>query len=311
MTKFLLTAGALAMAIAGPALAEKGENGKGKDKGKGGSVQMNSDHGQGNIKIKSKGGGDIVQIRDKRGRGDDAVVRIDRDRVRIDRDRVIDRVVDRRDRRNDDRFDDDDRDFVRFANGRGLIDGCPPGLAKKNNGCLPPGKARAMFNGDDRYARWFNAVPSRYRDDYDDYSYRDGYLYRSSSDGISGWLPLLGGALGVGELFPVRYRSFEMPQAYDDYYARDDDYDYRYADGAIFAVDPQTQLIRSIAALVTGDEWVVGEEMPLGYDAYNVPLDYRDEYADSDEWNYRYADGNVYRVDPTTQLISAVISLLT
>ena len=25
---------------------------------------------------------------------------------------------------------------------RGLIAGCPPGLAKKNNGCLPPGQAR-------------------------------------------------------------------------------------------------------------------------------------------------------------------------
>ena len=24
----------------------------------------------------------------------------------------------------------------------GLIDGCPPGLAKKNNGCMPPGQAK-------------------------------------------------------------------------------------------------------------------------------------------------------------------------
>lgn len=34
----------------------------------------------------------------------------------------------------DDRFDDDDRRFGRNA--------CPPGLAKKNNGCLPPGQAK-------------------------------------------------------------------------------------------------------------------------------------------------------------------------
>ncbi len=42
---------------------------------------------------------------------------------------------DRDDRFGDnDRFDDDDRRFGRNA--------CPPGLAKKNNGCLPPGQAK-------------------------------------------------------------------------------------------------------------------------------------------------------------------------
>ncbi len=42
---------------------------------------------------------------------------------------------DRDDRFNDDdRFDDDDRRFGRNS--------CPPGLAKKNNGCLPPGQAK-------------------------------------------------------------------------------------------------------------------------------------------------------------------------
>ncbi|MGZ5910238.1 MAG: DUF1236 domain-containing protein [Reyranella sp.] len=42
---------------------------------------------------------------------------------------------------------DRDRDTVRswyrneYAAGR-----CPPGLAKKNNGCLPPGQAKRMWN---------------------------------------------------------------------------------------------------------------------------------------------------------------------
>jgi hypothetical protein len=44
---------------------------------------------------------------------------------------------------NDDRFDDDDRQFGR--------NGCPPGLAKKNNGCLPPGQAKKNGRFNDRY----------------------------------------------------------------------------------------------------------------------------------------------------------------
>ncbi len=44
---------------------------------------------------------------------------------------------------NDDRFDDDDRQFGR--------NGCPPGLAKKNNGCLPPGQAKKAGRFNDRY----------------------------------------------------------------------------------------------------------------------------------------------------------------
>ena len=51
--------------------------------------------------------------------------------------------------------------------------GCPPGLAKKHNGCLPPGQAwrigqRAPWNSD-RYAD-YNSLPSYYRDRYPDAS---------------------------------------------------------------------------------------------------------------------------------------------
>jgi hypothetical protein len=46
------------------------------------------------------------------------------------------------------------------------------------------------------------------------------------------------------------------------------------------------------------------------YDAYNVPLDYRDTYYDTDDAMYRYADGSIYQVDPTSRLIESVISLL-
>jgi hypothetical protein len=64
---------------------------------------------------------------------------------------------------------------------------CPPGLAKKNNGCLPPGIAKQHFNIGDRwngnYGLWnYNQVPIDWRNQYglapdNRYYYRDGYLY--------------------------------------------------------------------------------------------------------------------------------------
>ena len=65
---------------------------------------------------------------------------------------------------------------------------CPPGLAKKNNGCLPPGQAKRTFaqgqripNGYDYYTPYGN-IPVNYRDQYDldddyRYIYRDDYIY--------------------------------------------------------------------------------------------------------------------------------------
>jgi len=64
---------------------------------------------------------------------------------------------------------------------------CPPGLDKKNNGCLPPGIAKRSFNVGDRwngnYRQWsYNQVPLDWRNQYgldpvNRYYYRDGYLY--------------------------------------------------------------------------------------------------------------------------------------
>jgi hypothetical protein len=69
------------------------------------------------------------------------------------------------------------------------IGGCPPGLAKKNNGCLPPGQAKKLFNAGQRwpgnygYAWNYNQIPHDLRSRYgldagDRYYYGDGYLYR-------------------------------------------------------------------------------------------------------------------------------------
>ena len=65
---------------------------------------------------------------------------------------------------------------------------CPPGLAKKHNGCMPPGQARKHFNTGQRWSgngtAWsYNQIPYDWRQQYnlsanDRYYYRDGYLYQ-------------------------------------------------------------------------------------------------------------------------------------
>lgn len=96
---------------------------------------------------------------------------------------------DNRDGRYDDRHDHndpDDHDNGYDRNGRwGDNDGrygrdCPPGLAKKNNGCLPPGQAKKRG---DRYSNQYGGVPSGYGDRFRDtqqyiYRYNDGRIYQ-------------------------------------------------------------------------------------------------------------------------------------
>jgi hypothetical protein len=84
---------------------------------------------------------------------------------------------DDRDGRWDDRNDRDERWSDRDRrNGRD----CPPGLAKKSNGCQPPGQA--MKQGD-RYNSQYGRVPASYGERYRDtqrylYRYNDGRIYQ-------------------------------------------------------------------------------------------------------------------------------------
>ncbi len=63
---------------------------------------------------------------------------------------------------------------------------CPPGLAKKGNGCLPPGQAKKRFGVGERLPSSYSSynVPAQYQDQYRDtnqdlYRYNnDGSLYR-------------------------------------------------------------------------------------------------------------------------------------
>jgi len=267
--------------------ATRGNDNHGNGQGNARVERASADHGRGN---------DHRTIVTDRGRGDDnRTVVIDRGRNSHDLEVVH------------------VRDFDTLGR-RGFIDGCPPGLAKKNPPCVPPGLAR----GGDRYDDDFRRVLRVDRPDFwglrlndGRYVYDDGYLVRLGPDGrVGGYVPLLGGALGIGNAWPSYYEPYRLPTYYEQYYGLGPYQSYRYADNVIYRVDPQTAAISSIAALLTGDNFTVGEPMPLGYDVYNVPYGYRDRYADGPDAYYRYADGYIYQVDPETQLIAAAIQLL-
>ena len=204
-----------------------------------------------------------------------------------------------------------------FENGRYAwrepsFEGCPPGLAKKNNGCLPPGQARKVVGLNDqqlswsRYSSWFSQGQSS------DWRYDQGYAYRvnPTSNLVQSVIPLLGGALFGGNSWPQGYTDYQVSPYHERFFGADQNIALRYADGAMFGVDPKTQIIGSIIGLLTGDNWNVGSTAPQGYDLYNVPSNYRDQYADSANSSYRYNDGYVYEVDPTTQIVRKIIELV-
>jgi hypothetical protein len=243
-----------------------------------------------------------------KGRDDVRVVRGNGDRIRVlDRD-----------------FDDVDVRYAPRWSGNGLrlgfVDGCPPGLAKKGNGCLPPGQAKNVIGTRFGPAFVTNDLvgPYRlwYRDD-DDFFYRwdDDYIYRVRRDGdlIDALFPYANRDFyyyPVGMNYPSTFNYYNVPYQYRSYYQDSDDLWYRYGDGAIYTVDPSTSMISGIAALLTGAPLAVGQPLPPAYGVYNVPLSYRSTYYDTpDNW-YRYNDGYIYRVDPTTMLITSVIDAI-
>ncbi len=309
----LTSALVLALGVSGAAMAQDGNGkGKGHDGGEHGRQDRGDDRGRGHDdKDKDKDRGESGRGHDERGRNDRRVeVRIPGAVRELSRREARD--IDRDVRREVERRSDtvrDSLDFRRYAD-RGLIAGCPPGLAKKDNGCLPPGQARQIEQARDALDR-YNYV-WRQRGDNSNYQYRDGYLYRlNPQGGLLGYLPVLGGVLSPGNAWPGQYDYQQAPQYYSQYYGLNDRYQYRYADGVLYGVNPQTQGIGQIAALLTGQQFNVGQPMPAGYDVYNVPAAYRSQYVDNAQSQYRYNDGYLVQADPTTKLVQAVIQLLT
>lgn len=273
---------------------------------------------------------------DRGNQGKVRVAREDRRPEKVERRQAQRRDVERqqvriRDERRDDnvRVVRDERyssPQVRYASDRfeGYERGnCPPGLAAKNNGCLPPGQAKKLVGQrlPDRYRD--DLLPAYYRTWYPDsdrYTYRsgDGYIYRidRTSGLVGGLMPFFDWSdqdvdyYYPGEPYPLdTYSFYNVPAAYQPYYYDNDDYYYRYGDGAIYEIDRGDGLVEGIVALLAGDLGM-GQQLPLGYDAYNVPLAYRDRYYDTPDAWYRYNDGYIYQVDPKTRLIQAVIQAL-
>ena len=161
-------------------------------------------------------------------------------------------------------------------------------------------------------------LPMQYRSSYRDsadayYRYGDGFIYQVDpySRRVAERYPIYSDNYYVGEPWPVAYPDYNVPYGYRDAYYDTPQYQYRYANGGIYQVDPTNQMILGLAALLSGDQFAVGQPMPSGYDIYNVPIDYRDRYADSDDGYYRYANGNVYQVDPRTGLIEDAYPIYT
>ena len=267
----------------------------------------NDNRGNGNA---NRGNGNANRGNGNANRGNERVVER-RNNDRRDYDGRDYRDRDYRDRDYRDR-DYRDRDY-RERSGRvdrvlyrdaGLVNGCPPGLAKKRNGCQPPGQAKKNDYRYSRYSPDWWGLPYSGRN----YYYDDGYLMRYDGNRVSGYIPLLGGALAIGNTWPSNYGYNRVPDYYSGYYGLGDNY--RFADNVAYRLDPETAAITSIAALLTGNEFTVGQRMPRGYDVYNVPYSYRDRYYDRPEAMYRYNDGYVYEIDPTTMLVASAIQLI-
>ena len=94
-------------------------------------------------------------------------------------------ILDRNERGYRDR-DRDGRDD-RYEGMRHMgMKACPPGLAKKHNGCMPPGQASRLFREGQRvptgygYYTPYNNIPMQYRNQYSlDPNYR--YIYRNNN----------------------------------------------------------------------------------------------------------------------------------
>jgi hypothetical protein len=316
---WILAAGAAALAITAPALADPKGGGQGGGKDKGAKVE------RGGGQSKASRGGEQRQAKADRGpnrdKGDRAVARGQKDDSRSVKARDL--RADKDDRRDvvrvRDLNDGFDGRWDRHNFARGFVDGCPPGLAKKDNGCMPPGQAKkvgTLFPAAFRSNSLTGPYRNWYRDD-DRFMYRmgpDGFIYRvnRSNSLIDALIPTSLNDFGyypVGMAYPSAYNFYNVPMQYSSYWPEAGDYHYRYGNGAIYQVNPQTSMIQGIVALLAGD-LAVGQPLPLGYSAYNVPFAYRDQYFDTPDAWYRYNDGYVYRVDPTTQLITAVLRAL-
>jgi hypothetical protein len=162
MRKLLLIASTAALAASMPALAKPGQGGHGPNPHAGShphtTTVVSGGHARtdshANVRARTRTGASVNRSRDRDGDG-----------IPDYRDRVDNRAA-----------------------GRYGVNDCPPGLAAKNNGCLPPGQARKMFALGQRIPTGYNFytpyedIPLAYRDRFGiptgyQYIYRDRSVY--------------------------------------------------------------------------------------------------------------------------------------
>ena len=143
------------------------------------------------------------------------------------------------------------------------------------------------------------------------YAYGVVYQVDCFTGMVENVIPTYAGGYGVGQLLPSAYSYYNVPMQYRSMYYPTADYSYWYAPGAIYQYDRSSSLITSVAALMSPG-FTIGQPMPMGYSAYNVPYAYRATYYDTPNAWYRYNNGYIYQVDPSTLLVTAIVaSLLT
>jgi len=157
----------------------------------------------------------------------------------------------------------------------------------------------------------FNSFYPDYGDDCYRYGYGVVYEVNCYTGFVEDVIPTYAGGYGVGQLLPSAYSYYNVPMQYRSLYYDTPDYGYWYAPGAIYQYDQRSSMITSVASLLSPG-FTIGQPLPLGYDVYNVPYAYRATYYDTPSAYYRYNNGYIYQVDPTTLLVTAIVaSLLT
>ncbi len=143
------------------------------------------------------------------------------------------------------------------------------------------------------------------------YAYGNVYQVDCVTGMVVNVIPTYAGGYGVGQMLPSAYSAYNVPMQYRSMYYPTSDYSYWYAPGAIYQYDQGSSLITSVAALMSPG-FSIGQPLPTGYNMYNVPMAYRSTYYDTPNAWYRYNNGYIYQVDPTSQLVTAIVaSLLT
>ena len=143
------------------------------------------------------------------------------------------------------------------------------------------------------------------------YAYGTVYQVDCMTGMVVNVIPTYAGGYGVGQMLPSAYSYYNLPMQYRSMYYPTADYSYWYAPGAIYQYDRGSSLITSVAALMSPG-FSIGQPLPMGYNYYNVPMGYRATYYDTPNAWYRYNNGYIYQVDPSSMLVTAIVaSLLT